>query len=43
MDELNAQVFNPAGLNLLWPRKVAFLFLEIEYYVRALSTLIDPA
>jgi len=31
-DQLNAEVFNPAGLNLLWPRKVGFLFLEIEYY-----------
>ncbi|KAG7090708.1 hypothetical protein E1B28_009802 [Marasmius oreades] len=30
--ELNAELYNPVGLNLLWPRKVAFLFLEIEYY-----------
>jgi hypothetical protein len=29
---LNAEVYNPVGLNLVWPRKVAFLFLEIEYY-----------
>ncbi|KZS90355.1 hypothetical protein SISNIDRAFT_187218 [Sistotremastrum niveocremeum HHB9708] len=32
IDELNAQTFNPRGLNILWPRRVAFLFLEIEYY-----------
>ncbi|KAI0252657.1 Golgin subfamily A member 7/ERF4 family-domain-containing protein, partial [Lactifluus subvellereus] len=32
MDNLNRQVFNPVGLNILWPRKVGFLFLEIEYY-----------
>lgn len=32
IDYLNEEVFNPAGLNMLWPRKVAFLFLEIEYY-----------
>lgn len=32
IDELNTQLYNPAGLNILWPRKVAFLFLEIEYY-----------
>ncbi|KAJ3823483.1 Golgin subfamily A member 7/ERF4 family-domain-containing protein, partial [Lentinula raphanica] len=32
-DELNADLYNPSGLNLLWPQKVAFLFLEIEYYV----------
>ncbi|KAG8927327.1 hypothetical protein FRC01_007662 [Tulasnella sp. 417] len=31
-DQLNKEVYNPAGLNLLWPRKVGFLFLEIEYY-----------
>jgi hypothetical protein len=32
MNELNHQLFNPVGLNILWPRKVGFLFLEIEYY-----------
>ncbi|KAI6022586.1 Golgin subfamily A member 7/ERF4 family-domain-containing protein [Pisolithus marmoratus] len=38
IDELNTQLYNPVGLNILWPRKVAFLFLlspgklEIEYY-----------
>ncbi|KAJ3789751.1 Golgin subfamily A member 7/ERF4 family-domain-containing protein [Lentinula aff. detonsa] len=31
-DELNTDLYNPSGLNLLWPQKVAFLFLEIEYY-----------
>jgi len=31
-DDLNSGLYNPVGLNLLWPRKVAFLFLEIEYY-----------
>ncbi|KAJ7238997.1 Golgin subfamily A member 7/ERF4 family-domain-containing protein [Mycena haematopus] len=29
---LNERVYNPVGLNILWPRKVAFLFMEIEYY-----------
>ncbi|KAH7908205.1 Golgin subfamily A member 7/ERF4 family-domain-containing protein [Hygrophoropsis aurantiaca] len=33
IDDLNVQLYNPVGLNILWPRKVAFLFLEIEYYV----------
>ncbi|EJT99041.1 hypothetical protein DACRYDRAFT_82948 [Dacryopinax primogenitus] len=32
IDQLNRDVYNPAGLNILWPRSVAFLFLEIEYY-----------
>ncbi|KAI0932887.1 hypothetical protein AcW1_000123 [Taiwanofungus camphoratus] len=32
IDDLNVRLYNPVGLNILWPRKVAFLFLEIEYY-----------
>jgi len=32
IDKLNAETFNPVGLNMVWPRKVAFMFLEIEYY-----------
>jgi len=32
IDELNVGTFNPVGLNILWPRNVAFLYLEIEYY-----------
>ncbi|KAH9982194.1 Golgin subfamily A member 7/ERF4 family-domain-containing protein [Lactifluus volemus] len=28
MDELNRQLFNPVGLNMLWPRKVGFLFVS---------------
>ncbi|KAI0271582.1 Golgin subfamily A member 7/ERF4 family-domain-containing protein [Gloeopeniophorella convolvens] len=28
MDDLNRDLFNPAGLNLLWPRKVGFLFVS---------------
>ncbi|KAL1709401.1 Golgin subfamily A member 7/ERF4 family-domain-containing protein [Schizophyllum commune] len=39
IDELNVEIYNPAGLNILWPRKVAFLFLEIEYYVSLLVPL----
>ncbi|KAK7064787.1 hypothetical protein R3P38DRAFT_2826394 [Favolaschia claudopus] len=27
IQELNDEVYNPAGLNILWPRKVAFLFV----------------
>ncbi|KAI0035274.1 Golgin subfamily A member 7/ERF4 family-domain-containing protein [Vararia minispora EC-137] len=34
MDQLNTELYNPVGLNILWPRRVGFLFLEIEYYVR---------
>jgi len=32
IDDLNIGIFNPVGLNILWPRNVAFLYLEIEYY-----------
>jgi hypothetical protein len=32
IEYLNLELYNPVGLNMLWPRKVAFLFLEIEYY-----------
>ncbi|EIW65223.1 uncharacterized protein TRAVEDRAFT_68767 [Trametes versicolor FP-101664 SS1] len=32
MDMLNEHVYNPVGLHLRWPRSVAFLFMEIEYY-----------
>lgn len=31
-EDLNAGLYNPVGLNIIWPRDVAFLFLEIEYY-----------
>ncbi|KDQ54957.1 hypothetical protein JAAARDRAFT_135030 [Jaapia argillacea MUCL 33604] len=33
IQDINANIYNPRGLNIMWPRKVAFLFLEIEYYV----------
>ncbi|EKM60490.1 uncharacterized protein PHACADRAFT_85414, partial [Phanerochaete carnosa HHB-10118-sp] len=26
--ELNAKVYNPVGLNILWPRKMAFMFVS---------------
>jgi len=32
IDDLNNGTFNPVGLNILWPRNVAFLYLEIEYF-----------
>ncbi|KAF8807170.1 hypothetical protein BYT27DRAFT_6557093 [Phlegmacium glaucopus] len=37
IDDLNTRTFNPVGLNILWPRNVAFLYLEIEYYVSNLT------
>lgn len=32
IDAINKNTFNPVGLNIVWPKNVAFLFLEIEYY-----------
>lgn len=32
VDAMNRNTFNPVGLNIVWPKNVAFLFLEIEYY-----------
>ncbi|KAF5314095.1 hypothetical protein D9611_006917 [Ephemerocybe angulata] len=32
IEDLNVMLFNPVGLNILWPGDVAFLYLEIEYY-----------
>lgn len=26
--DLNTELYNPVGLNILWPRKVAFLFVS---------------
>ena len=28
IDDLNRQLFNLAGLNMLWPRKVGFLYVS---------------
>jgi len=27
-DDLNTGLYNPVGLNILWPRDVAFLFVR---------------
>ncbi|GAA6058825.1 hypothetical protein JCM10212_002769 [Sporobolomyces blumeae] len=32
MDRANREVMNPAGLNLVNPKRNAYLFLELEYY-----------
>ncbi|OSX68061.1 hypothetical protein POSPLADRAFT_1177077 [Postia placenta MAD-698-R-SB12] len=32
IEDRNARLYNPVGLNILWPRRVAFMFLEVEYY-----------
>lgn len=46
IDMLNEQVYNPVGLNIKWPRSVAFLFVSRKTGLRmTLMTLIfvrDP-
>ncbi|EMD41391.1 hypothetical protein CERSUDRAFT_42545 [Gelatoporia subvermispora B] len=37
IDDFNVKLYNPRGMNILWPRKVAFMFLEIEYYVSIMT------
>jgi len=32
IDMMNKTTFNPVGLNIVWPKNAAFIFLEIEYY-----------
>ncbi|KAK4698999.1 hypothetical protein P7C70_g7268, partial [Phenoliferia sp. Uapishka_3] len=32
LNRANRDVYNPVGLNILSPRRTAFLFIEIEYY-----------
>jgi len=31
-DQINHELFHSRGLRMLWPRRVGFLFLEIEFY-----------
>jgi hypothetical protein len=31
IDELNIRTFNPVGLNILWPRNVAFLYVNLLF------------
>ena len=28
IEEMNTQIYNPVGLNILWPHNVAFLFVR---------------
>jgi hypothetical protein len=31
--QLNSELYNPVGLNILWPRNVAFLFVREAPYL----------
>jgi hypothetical protein len=30
IDELNIGIYNPVGLNILWPRSVGFLYVSVD-------------
>ena len=32
VQDLNTELYNPVGLNIRWPRKVAFLFVSFSPY-----------
>ncbi|KAF9242360.1 Golgin subfamily A member 7/ERF4 family-domain-containing protein, partial [Melanogaster broomeanus] len=34
IEEFNTQVYNPVGLNILWPQKTAFLFVSVHLRAR---------
>ncbi|KAK0207994.1 Golgin subfamily A member 7/ERF4 family-domain-containing protein [Desarmillaria ectypa] len=42
-DELNTGLYNPAGLNLLWPGKVAFLYVSFRKCIRVQSIYTDDS
>lgn len=29
IDDFNTRLYNPVGLNILWPQKVAFMFVRV--------------
>ena len=31
IEELNVKVYNPVGLNILWPRYMAFMFVSVGF------------
>ena len=33
IDDLNIGTFNPVGLNILWPRNVAFLYVNLPFFL----------
>ena len=33
IDDLNIGIFNPVGLNILWPRNVAFLYVNLPFFL----------
>lgn len=40
IDDLNLHLYNPAGLNILWPRKVAFMFVRAFFFPSPFSPLV---
>jgi hypothetical protein len=40
IERINTQIYNPVGLNILWPRNVAFLFVRIFFHYPRVLVLI---
>ena len=38
IEDVNTQLYNPVGLHILWPQKVAFLFVS-DCFVRSRTRL----
>ncbi|PFH50726.1 hypothetical protein AMATHDRAFT_144367 [Amanita thiersii Skay4041] len=38
ISELNEGLYNPVGLNILWPRNVAFLYVSLRLMINAFTT-----
>jgi hypothetical protein len=44
ISDLNAELYNPVGLNIVWPRKVAFLFVRtFASLYHVFADIIPPA
>jgi hypothetical protein len=41
IDQLNKELYNPVGLNILWPREVAFLFVRDIGILDPLFSLVE--
>jgi hypothetical protein len=42
IDDLNIGTFNPVGLNILWPRNVAFLYVKLPFFLSDVEVELMP-
>ena len=41
IDDLNIGTYNPVGLNILWPRNVAFLYVSLLFLLSDVDVLLN--